>query len=152
LSRPHDEDGNVNNAGISDGFARHTRVSPLTEPWEPIYARRTDDWVQLALRLATPHTNSRGMVHGGLIAALADNAMGLSCGVKLGGARLVTVSLSIDYLGTAKIGQWLAVEPEVIRTGKTLCFAQCLVRADGEPIARGNATFRVVPTEKAHRS
>lgn len=131
---------------IPDGFERHTRSSPLTEPWEPIYAKRSDRAVVLALRLARPHTNSRGMVHGGLIAALADNAMGLSCGVKLdgGGSRLVTVGLSIDFIGTAQVGQWLAVETDVVKTGRTLCFAQCLVTADGETVARANGTFKVV--------
>ena len=86
------------------------------------------------------------MVHGGLIAALADNAMGLSCGVKLdgGGSRLVTVSLAVDYIGTANVGQWLAIETDVIKTGRTLCFAQCLVKADGEAVARANGTFKVV--------
>lgn len=130
---------------IHDGFARHTRSSPLTEPWEPIYARYADDAIILALRLARRHTNSRGMVHGGLIRALADNAMGLSCGHKLGGgARLATIGLAVDFIGTAQVGQWLAVEPDVIRTGGTICFAQCLVKADGGPVARTNATFRVV--------
>ena len=133
---------------IPDGFGRHTRSSPLTEPWEPIYAKHTDGAVILAVRLARPHTNSRGMVHGGLIAALADNAMGLSCGVKLGGSRLVTVGLSIDFVGTAQVGQWLAIETDVVKTGKTLCFAQCLVTADGETVARANGTFKVV-TPKA---
>lgn len=133
-------------AFVPEGFERHRRSSPLTEPWEPIYARHTDSAVILALRLARPHTNSRGMVHGGLITALADNAMGLSCGVKLdgGGSRLVTIGLSIDFVGTAQVGQWLAVETEVIKAGKTICFAQCLVTADGEVVARANATFRVV--------
>jgi len=32
----------------------------------------------------------------------------------------------------------------VIKTGGTLCFAQCLVTADGVAIARANGTFRVV--------
>ena len=134
---------------IPAGFERHFRQSPLTDPWEPIYSRRTDDAVIIGLRLAKPHTNSRGLIHGGLIASLADNAMGLSCGVKLdgGGSRLVTVSLAVDFIGTAQIGQWLAVESEVIRTGSTLCFAQCLVTADGSPIARANGTFRVVPNK-----
>ena len=37
--------------------------------------------------------------------------MGLSCGQQLGdGARLVTVNLSIDYLGTAAVGQWLQID------------------------------------------
>lgn len=131
---------------IPKGFERHFRQSPLTDPWEPIYSKRTEDTVIIALRLARPHTNSRGLIHGGLIASLADNAMGLSCGVKLDGcgSRLVTVSLAIDFIGTAQMGQWLAVETDVIKTGGTICFAQCLVKADNAVIARANATFRVV--------
>jgi uncharacterized protein (TIGR00369 family) len=129
---------------IPEGFERHFRHSPLTDPWEPIYSKRTAEAVIFGLRLATPHTNSRGLAHGGLITALADNAMGLSCALKLsGGARLVTVSLSIDFIGPAQVGQWLAIETDVIKTGGTLCFAQCLVTADGVNCARANATFHV---------
>ena len=130
---------------IPEGFARHFRQSPLTDPWEPIYSKRSDKAVIIGLRLATPHTNSRGMAHGGLITALADNAMGLSCGHQLGGeARLVTVSLTIDFIGPAKVGQWLQVETDVIKTGRTLCFAQCLVTVDGTPCARASASFSLV--------
>ena len=71
--------------------------------------------------------------------------MGHSCGHKMGGRNsLVTVSMAIDFISSAQVGQWLAVESEVIRTGATLCFAQCLVTADGLRIARANGTFRVV--------
>jgi uncharacterized protein (TIGR00369 family) len=129
---------------IPEGFERHFRHSPLTDPWEPIYSKRTAEAVIFGLRLATPHTNSRGLAHGGLITALADNAMGLSCALKLGGgARLVTVSLSIDFIGPAQVGQWLAIETDVIKTGSTLCFAQCFVTADAANCARANATFHV---------
>ena len=131
---------------IPDGFERHFRQNPLTAPWEPIYSKRTEDAVIIGLRLAEPHTNSRGLVHGGLITSLADNAMGLSCGARLegGGSRLLTVSLSIDFIGSAKVGQWLAVETDVIKLGSNLCFAQCFVTADGARIARANGTFSVV--------
>ena len=133
---------------IPEGFERHFRQSPLTDPWEPIYSRRTAEAVIIGLRLATPHTNSRGLIHGGLIASLADIAMGHSCGVKLGGgARLVTVGLAVDFTGTAQIGQWLSVESQVIKTGGTLCFVQSLVTADGVVIARANGTFRVIKKE-----
>jgi uncharacterized protein (TIGR00369 family) len=135
----------MTSSDIPAGFERHFRQSPLTDPWEPIYSKRTVDAVIIGLRLAKPHTNSRGLAHGGLITSLADNAMGLSCGVKLGGgARLVTVSLSIDFIGPAQIGQWLAVVTDVIKAGGTLCFAQCSVTADEAICARANATFRVV--------
>ncbi|MBI3701055.1 MAG: PaaI family thioesterase [Afipia sp.] len=138
-------------ADIPDGFTRHTRTSPVTEPWEPIYAKVTSDAFILALRLAKPHTNSRGMVHGGLISTLADNAMGLSCGlhIKEPGSRLVTISLSVDFLSSASVGQWLEVATNFVKTGGSICFAQSLVTADGEPCARANATFKIVKPKAA---
>jgi uncharacterized protein (TIGR00369 family) len=130
---------------IPEGFERQTRQSPLTDPWEPIYSKQTPDAIILGLRLDTPHTNARGFVHGGLIAALTDKAMGHSCGHKLRGAHsLVTVGMSIDFISSARIGQWLTVETDVIKTGSTICFAQCLVKADDAVVARANGTFRVL--------
>jgi uncharacterized protein (TIGR00369 family) len=131
---------------IPAGFEPHFRKAPFTDPWEPLYSKKTDKAVIIGLRLAKPHTNSRGLPHGGLIASLADNAMGYSCGQVMGWTTsFVTVSLAVDYVGSAKTGQWLAVECEVIKTGSTLCFAQSLIKADDIVIARASATFRVVP-------
>ena len=67
--------------------------------------------------------------------------MGLSCGAVLAGrgqtaSGLVTVSLGIDYLGRAAIGDWLAFDTDFVRTGRTLCFAGATVTANGQPIAR----------------
>jgi len=134
---------------IPQGFEPHFRKSPFTEPWEPLYSKKTDKSVSMGLRLARPHTNSRGLIHGGLIASLADNSMGYSCGQAMGWTTsFVTVSLAVDYIGSAQIGQWLAVECEVIKTGSTLCFAQSLIKADNVVIARANGTFRVVPKKE----
>src|ERR1700687_1869292 len=84
---------------IPEGFEPQSRRSPLTDPWEPIYSKQTPDAIILGLRLATPHTNARGVVHGGVIAALTDKAMGHSCGHKMRGAySLVTGRMSIAFL------------------------------------------------------
>ena len=131
---------------IPAGFESLFRKSPLTEPWEPLYAKKTDKAVIIGLRLAKPHTNGRGLIHGGLIAALADNAMGYSCAQATGWATsFVTVSLTVDFAGSAEIGQWCSIESDVIKSGKTICFAQCLIKADDAVIARASGTFRVVP-------
>jgi uncharacterized protein (TIGR00369 family) len=137
---------------IPAGFEPHFRSSPVTDAWAPLYAKRLEKAVHLGLRLAKAHTNGRGLIHGGLIAALADNAMGYSCAQATGwdtSKSLVTISLAVDFVGTAEIGQWLAIEPEVIRTGSTICFAQSLIKADNVVIARANGTFRVVPRKRA---
>ena len=130
---------------IPAGFGPHDRKSPLTDPWEPLFSRRSDGVVCLGVRVAPCHTNSRGFAHGGLISALADNAMGLTCGqVLAGGPSLVTVNLAVDFLSAAALGQWLQVTPRLVRAGSTLCFVEAHVTADDEACARANATFRVV--------
>jgi len=130
------------------GFTLHNRASPMTEPWMPIYRRVNARSVYLGVWLAEKHCNSRGLVHGGFIATLADNTMGYTCGqaLKADGRRiegLVTISLNVDYLGSAKLGQWMSWEPELLKAGRSIAFTTSLIRADGKTIARANATFKI---------
>lgn len=135
---------------IPAGFERHDRRSPVTDPWEPLWRRVSGDTVVLGVRAGPSHTNSRGFVHGGLISALADNAMGLSCARRLGDlSSLVTVNLTVDFLGSALTGQWLEFDTVFVKPGGTLCFTQAFVTADGQPCARANAVFRVVKKQVA---
>jgi acyl-coenzyme A thioesterase PaaI-like protein len=134
---------------VPEGYSRHFRTSPLTDPWEPLYSKAEHGVVILGLRAKEAHCNGRGFVHGGLISALADNAMGLSVFEALrnrqGGQprSILTVSLALDFLGSGQIGQWLEFLPRVLKAGSNLGFADCIVSADGQPVARASATFRV---------
>ncbi len=126
------------------GFAPHFRHSPLTDPWEPLYSKREGDALTIAVLVAAPHTNARGLAHGGLIAALADNAMGLACalaGAGVGG--IVTVSLTCDFTGSARIGDWLEIRATPVRVGRTLAFGEARVTAGERIIARASAVFSV---------
>ena len=129
-----------------EGFHRHQHSSPLTDPWEPLYVARGETGPDLGLYLRREHTNRRGMAHGGLIAALADNTMGMACHVaaKARGfepGSLVTASMQVDYFGRAELGQWIVFAPTFIKLGKTLSFASLQVTADGKPIAKASAVF-----------
>ncbi len=135
----------VDRTGIPPSFTRHFRRSGLTDPWEPLYSRRTEDALHMGFRAGPGHANSRGFVHGGLLSALADNAMGLSCRYARGDERpLVTVNLALDFIASAQLGQWVEIRPTVVRVGGSLCFASALVLAEGEVCARANATFRAL--------
>jgi uncharacterized protein (TIGR00369 family) len=129
---------------VPTGFAPHDRKSAVTDPWEPLFARHAPDGVELGVRVAQAHCNSRGLLHGGVIAALADNAMGLTLGAVTRTRGALTVNLAVDYVGAAKLGQWLQVKPRFVRAGRTIGFVDALITADGETIARANATFRLV--------
>ena len=136
------------------GYEPHTRRSPLTDPWEPLLSRQTDDApsdaMYLALEIREAHCNARGFAHGGLISALADNAMGHSAVLRArrraGGenASAVTVSLTLDFIDSAQIGDCVEFQPTVLKVGRTLAFVECRVVSGDRLIARGSASFRIV--------
>src|SRR5262245_56187306 len=116
---------------VPEGFAPHFRKSKVTDPWEPLFSRLLPDAVQIGVWLRDVHCNALGFVHGGVIAALADNAMGLSLVRMMQGGRTegqerptgaVTVSLAVDFVATAQVGQWLQIEPRIVKSGRTLGF------------------------------
>ena len=129
---------------VPEGFSRHTRSSPVTDAWAPIFARITPTAFILGLRIAAAHCNSRGLLHGGVIAALADNAMGLSLAIPTDPpASPVTTSLSVDYFGKAAIGAWLTFETDHVSQHGQNGFTHALVKADGVAVARASAAFRL---------
>jgi len=80
-----------------------------------------------------------------VLAALCDNAMGLSLGATLANpeANIITINLALDYLGSAKIGAVVVIEPRVIRAGNSIGFCDALIKSDAALIARANANFSI---------
>ncbi len=139
------QDDNSQRQAAPPGFTRHFRNSPVTDAWEPLYSKQSDERIVLGLYIREAHTNARGLAHGGLISALADNAMGLTCASRFSTPHsLLTVNLSVDFLGTAKIGEWLEFDTVFAKTGSTLCFAQCYISSNGVICAKASATFRAL--------
>ena len=133
---------------IPANYAPHFRKSAFTDPWEPLYSCVMEDQISLGTVLREAHCNSRSIIHGGFISAIADNAMGLSCLqiMKAEGRQvksLVTVNLSVDFTGMAKLGEWIATDSEVVKLGGSLGFVRCQLKTSTAVIARANATFKL---------
>lgn len=128
------------------GFEPHFRRSGLTDPWEPLFSKRLPGAVYLGLWAGEAHANSRQLVHGGLLTALADNAMGLSC-VQANDEPIVpvTVNLTVDFVAAAHLGEWIEVRPTVIKSSRNLSFVSAVVTANNRICARANAIFKGMP-------
>ena len=132
---------------LPEGFVRvqRPRPNPFNEMVGPFYERRRGTEVSLGLRIEHRHCNSRDICHGGLLATLADLALGyaaLEAGKTAGGqSSFVTVSLSLDLAGSAKAGDWVESEVEVHKTGARLAFANGYLVANGVRIVRASAIF-----------
>ena len=128
---------------IPEGFTRieRSRPNPFNDMVGPFYERRNGKEVSLGLRIVERHTNSRGICHGGLLATMADLALGYACLAIGGQPGFVTVSLSLDFAGSAKPGDWVESEVEVQKTGSRIAFANCYLVANGVRIVRASAIF-----------
>jgi uncharacterized protein (TIGR00369 family) len=132
-----------------EGFIRHFRQSPVTDPWEPLWSKQVGSSFVLALEVRDAHCNSRGLLHGGVISTLADNAMGLSCVLQAEVPMpLVTISMSIDFLSVAPLGAWLEFIATPTKIGKNTCFASVEVVTGGKLVARATGVFQIVGAAK----
>jgi uncharacterized protein (TIGR00369 family) len=135
---------------IPAGFERVQRPqpNPFNELVGPFYSRREGDVISLGVRIEERHCNSRGICHGGLLATLADVALGYACVVagdmEGKGGSFVTTNLSVDYLAPALVGDWVQSDVKVLNPGSRTATAEGFLVANGNAIVRVSATFRMM--------
>jgi len=56
----------------------------------------------------------------------------------------VSVNLSADFLGSAKVGDWLEAHVEIRKHGARLSFAECQLRVGDHVVVRSSGVFAVV--------
>jgi len=127
---------------VPPGFKLLQRSSPFSALVGPLYTKGEGAERMIGLLAEDKHCNSRGIVHGGLLATLADLALGYTIAFLSDPPRsAVTASLTIDYVGSARVGDWLEVHTDVQKSGGRLTFANCYVHAGNARIVRASAVF-----------
>jgi uncharacterized protein (TIGR00369 family) len=104
--------------------------------------------VEVALKLEPHHLNPGGILHGGLIATLADTAIGLAIRSALPEDRThVTAQLDVHFLERADHGTVRATG-RAVRVGGRMAYGEGDVRdEDGRLLARASGTFIVLPAK-----
>ena len=131
---------------IPEGFEQQTIGGEFIVANGPLYERMHDGVCQLGFRVEARHTNTMGICHGGMMATFCDMLLPITAFYAtpaLHGRFLPTVSLQIDYLAPAPKGAWVESQAQVLRTTRSLIFAQGLVTADGQTVARVSGVFKI---------
>jgi uncharacterized protein (TIGR00369 family) len=105
--------------------------------------------VVLSMRVDARHLQIHDVVHGGVLAALADTAGGLATYMAYPrGMRAATIEMKINYLEAVK-GGTVEADARVVRSGRHIAVVDCDVR-DGDRRLVGKAlmTFFVGPFAK----
>jgi uncharacterized protein (TIGR00369 family) len=96
----------------------------------------------LRLDVRRRHKQLHGVVHGGILAAMADTAAAIASYTMLPkGAALATVELSINYLEAVPRGR-VKADARVLRVGRNFVVAECEIRnEEGSLAAKALLTF-----------
>lgn len=102
--------------------------------------------VDLELDADADHRNLQGLIHGGLLATLADVAMGLAVRTAVGPERRhITVEMGVRFLRPAQPGR-ITATGRTLRVGRQLAFAQAeVLDASGRAVATAQGTYSVGP-------
>jgi uncharacterized protein (TIGR00369 family) len=105
--------------------------------------------VTVSMPVDERHVNLQGLVHGGMLAILADTACGLSIRSAMEPGRLhVTTDLDIHYLSPAQPGT-LYGRGSAVKVGRSLGFAEASIEDEaGTLLARAQSRFSVSGRER----
>jgi uncharacterized protein (TIGR00369 family) len=125
------------------GFEPLFRTSPFLDLLGPFFHRKkADGTFVVGLRVLPKHANARGTAHGGLLMTLLDIAIGYRTSLSQEPpAALTTASMTADFAGAPKVGDWVEAHVDVQKVGGRLAFANAFLVVDGERVVRGSAVF-----------
>jgi len=89
--------------------------------------------------------NSMGFVHGGMISALADSAMGRALRtIEPGVVRSMSFDLKLSFISAAKVGEKLRATGRVVHAGRRTAVTECRVEGpSARLVATASGTFAI---------
>ena len=109
----------------------------------PVQRRRDGAHWVYGLRVGPQHTNSAGIMHGGVVTAFLDEVIGEIVN-DLGNRKHVTVQFATTFLSMAQVGDFLECDCEIVRTTRSMSFIQARLNVNGEAIATATAIFKAM--------
>lgn len=102
--------------------------------------------VQMSMKVDDRHLQVHGVVHGGVLAALADTAGGLATYMACPrGTRVATIEMKINYLEAVE-GGTVTADAEVVRLGRHISVVDCDLRDETRRlVGKALMTFFVGP-------
>ena len=135
-------EGGPTRAPLAEG---EREVSPAWS-WLGLRLIELDEGTAVVEMTATADmANKSGFLHGGIISALADSAMGRSLRtLKPGVIRAMSFDLKLTFIAAAKIGEDLRATGKVVHAGRRTVVTECRVEGkNGRLVATASGTFAV---------
>lgn len=131
----------------STGWKQRSGQGPFTQQVGPMWVKRETegpDGSAYALLAEERHTNSRGVVHGGMLMTLADHVLGWIVWDAVDRAPCATVSLNSQFIAAVKPGDFVEMRGRIVRKTRSLIFIQGTATVDGKPVLTAEGIWKVL--------
>jgi len=108
----------------------------------PLLSRREGEGWAYGLRIDSRHLNQAGIVHGGTLTALMDQALSTIAWEHAGKTPCLTVQLNTSFLRAARAGQTLSARGTVTHGSGSMLFLDGSIHADDVLVATGQAIMK----------
>lgn len=98
--------------------------------------------IRLSFEVRDDMLNALGILHGGVMSAILDEAMGMQLFLLNAEANYVAIGLHVDFINKAMPGQRITAVPNVTRIGRSVAHTTCeLYAQDGKLLAKASSNF-----------
>ena len=129
---------------VQAGWKPRSAETGFTELVGAFWSRRDGDGWRYAALPDERHVNNRGVVHGGLLLAFADHALGLTVWERIGRRHCATVQLNMQFVEAGQPGAMLELDAEIVRTARSLVFVRGIIRAGDRTVAMADGIWKIL--------
>lgn len=105
--------------------------------------READGTMVYGLNTGPSHRNFEGIVHGGVVTSLIDQAVALVAWKAADRRPTVTVQMDVQFMAAAKAGSLLQARVTIRQTTRHLMFLDTQVHCDDTHIAAAGAIMKI---------
>lgn len=135
-------------ANVQQFVGRHIpeQLSPVGGWLGETLLRLTEGELAASFVVRREMTNPSGILHGGIMATMLDELMGLTVFLLDDESFFASINLTIDFLASARVGEEVIGAARVIRRGRRVVNVEgTLSRADGTLLARATSNLGLAP-------
>ncbi len=124
------------------GKEMHNSPSPVSRFLKGVLQEVEEGMLKIDFVIREEMTNPMGRLHGGAIGLILDDVIGATVFTLPTENHFVSVNINIDFLFSAKIGETLTAESKIVRKGKSIIHAECiLINKRGRIVAKSTSNL-----------
>jgi uncharacterized protein (TIGR00369 family) len=141
----------------STNIASVKRFNPEAEGWAirddepglialvgPLWQRGEGEDIAFGFIAEEKHLNRRNVVHGGMLMAFADQALGLTAREANEALPQATIQLDTQFIAPVAVGEFVETKAQVVRRTRSVLFMRGTLTVEGRIVASVSGIWKVL--------